>query len=215
MYFYEYMRLRQQQTNAGLFLYKRISERKIRQHSWQVKLLMILLMKHIFNLFPPLIEFVMYAAVFKFLKIETMKEEVIRSICLVDDDDDDRMIFAEVLSEIYPSIDLQLVESGADLSQKLYVENNSPDIIFLNVNMPMKNGFDCLKEIRERPDNLKFLKIIMFSTSKNPDTIQLSMQLGADFYAVKPVSVNDLKNLITKIIMDWEVLRHNKVFLLN
>ncbi|WP_343615047.1 response regulator [Flavobacterium sp.] len=157
----------------------------------------------------------MYAAVFKFLKIETMKEEVIRSICLVDDDDDDRMIFAEVLSEIYPSIDLQLVESGADLSQKLYVENNSPDIIFLNVNMPMKNGFDCLKEIRERPDNLKFLKIIMFSTSKNPDTIQLSMQLGADFYAVKPVSVNDLKNLITKIIMDWEVLRHNKVFLLN
>ncbi|QSW88400.1 response regulator [Flavobacterium endoglycinae] len=209
------MRLRQQQTNAGLFLYKRISERKIRQHSWQVKLLMILLMKHIFNLFPPLIEFVMYAAVFKFLKIETMKEEVIRSICLVDDDDDDRMIFAEVLSEIYPSIDLQLVESGADLSQKLYVENNSPDIIFLNVNMPMKNGFDCLKEIRERPDNLKFLKIIMFSTSKNPDTIQLSMQLGADFYAVKPVSVNDLKNLITKIIMDWEVLRHNKVFLLN
>jgi len=209
------MRLRQQQTNAGLFLYKRISERKIRQHSWQVKLLMILLMKHIFNLFPPLIKFVMYAAVFKFLKIETMKEEVIRSICLVDDDDDDRMIFAEVLSEIYPSIDLQLVESGADLSQKLYVENNSPDIIFLNVNMPMKNGFDCLKEIRERPDNLKFLKIIMFSTSKNPDTIQLSMQLGADFYAVKPVSVNDLKKLITKIIMDWEVLRHNKVFLLN
>ncbi len=209
------MRLRQQQTNAGLFLYKRISERKIRQHSWQVKLLMILLMKHIFNLFLSLIKFVMYAAVFKFLKIETMKEEVIRSICLVDDDDDDRMIFAEVLSEIYPSIDLQLVESGADLSQKLYVENNSPDIIFLNVNMPMKNGFDCLKEIRERPDNLKFLKIIMFSTSKNPDTIQLSMQLGADFYAVKPVSVNDLKNLITKIIMDWEVLRHNKVFLLN
>ena len=135
-----------------------------------------------------------------------MKEEVIRSICLVDDDDDDRMIFAEVLSEIYPSIDLQLVESGADLSQKLYVENNSPDIIFLNVNMPMKNGFDCLKEIRERPDNLKFLKIIMFSTSKNPDTIQLSMQLGADFYVVKPVSVKDLKNLINKIIMYREVL---------
>ncbi|MFD1605359.1 response regulator [Flavobacterium artemisiae] len=146
-----------------------------------------------------------------------MRRNVIKSIYLVDDDEDDRMIFGEVLSEVCPSIDLRMLQSGQELSELLCMDLEPlPDIIFLNVNMPMKNGFDCLREIRSRQDDLKFLRILMFSTSKNPETITASMRLGADFYAVKPASLSDFRMLIIKVLeIDWTLPAADKVFTLN
>lgn len=150
---------------------------------------------------------------FRLKKLKTINKAVIGSIYLVDDDEDDRMIFAEVLSEIDSLINLKLIQSGHELSHLLCVDLDPvPDIIFLNVNMPIKNGFDCLKEIRVRQDNLKSLKIIMYSTSNNADTIKTCLELGADFYAVKPVSMFDLRSLLIKVMeIDWTVSTENKV----
>lgn len=143
-----------------------------------------------------------------------MKKEFVSSIYLVDDDQDDRIIFAEVLSEFYPSVKLELRQNGFELSELLSLRKDTPpDIIFLNVNMPAKNGFDCLREIRERADNLKSLKIIIYSTSSNPETIKRAFQLGADLYALKPLSLQDLKTLITKIIeKDWDLFSYSNFF---
>lgn len=146
-----------------------------------------------------------------------MYNEVTGSVYLVDDDEDDRIIFAEVFSETAPSVDLKLVKSGDELANILCEDLIPvPDVIFLNVNMPLKNGFDCLKEIRERSDNLQSLRIIMFSTSDNPDTINTASELGADFYAVKPTSYFDLKSLIIKVLsIDWAEDRAKMPFKLN
>lgn len=146
-----------------------------------------------------------------------MYNEVTGSVYLVDDDEDDRIIFAEVFSETAPRMELKLVKSGEELFNILFEDFLPvPDVIFLNVNMPIKNGFDCLKEIRDRSDNLRSLRIIMFSTSINPDTINTARELGADFYAVKPTSYFDLKSLIIKVLsIDWSASSGKIPFKLN
>jgi DNA-binding NarL/FixJ family response regulator len=134
-----------------------------------------------------------------------MIKEFISCIYLADDDPEDRMIFSEVLYELYPNVELRLIESGTALCEVLFAKKTMPpDILFLNVNMPAKNGFDCLREIREQTGSLRFLKIVMYSSSSNPQTIKLSSELGADLYAVKPSSVDDLRKLIKKVFdINW------------
>ncbi|RKR08927.1 response regulator receiver domain-containing protein [Flavobacterium sp. 81] len=86
-----------------------------------------------------------------------------------------------------------------------------PEIIFLDINMPGKSGFDCLEEIRSAKGDLKKVKIVMLSTSKNPDNIELSFELGADLYAVKPSTFQGLKNLLQKIFeMDWNSVKKKR-----
>lgn len=146
-----------------------------------------------------------------------MSRNVIKTIYLVDDDQDDRMIFGEVLAEVCPWVDLKMLQGGQELSELLCRGLEPlPDIIFLNVNMPLRNGFECLREIRNRQDDLKSVRIIMFSTSRNPQTVLASMRLGADFYAVKPASISDLKTLLGKVLeIDWTLSGAGKVFMLN
>lgn len=128
-----------------------------------------------------------------------------KNIYLADDDDDDRSMFAEALFEIDSSIQLTQVEDGKKLMDILYISPDKlPDVIVLDINMPRKNGFECLEEIRGHNGHLKDLSIIMFSTSNDPNTIAKAYELGATFYAIKPNSFKDLKLLISNILqINW------------
>jgi CheY-like chemotaxis protein len=126
-------------------------------------------------------------------------------IFIADDDQDDRLLFLDAVQDLNLRA---VVETACDGQELLNILDKTaerlPDMIFLDINMPLKNGFDCLEEIRSRKDALKEVKIIMFSTSKNQDNIDLSYQLGADFYAVKPSSFQGLKNLLQKVFeIEW------------
>lgn len=133
------------------------------------------------------------------------KQNYQRNIYLADDDDDDRLMFAEALSEIDNSVQLTQAEDGKALMDILSVPSSPiPEVIILDINMPRKNGFECLEEIRNHQGNLKDLNVIMFSTSNDPRTIVKAFELGASFYAVKPNSFQELKTLIHDILhMDW------------
>ncbi|WP_347053537.1 response regulator [Flavobacterium olei] len=133
--------------------------------------------------------------------------QAIRNIYLTDDDEDDRIVFSEILFDADSTAIFWQFSSGQELMDVLGKSCAAwPDVLFLNVNMPLKNGFDCLREIRSRGDNLKDIKVIMYSTSANPDTIRTARELGADFYAVKPKNVTDLKKLLEKVLRmnSWE-----------
>src|SRR6218665_947975 len=121
-----------------------------------------------------------------------------RIIYLADDDEDDRILFLDAVEELNLPVSVVQTVDGNDLINTLNKAEQLPEIIFLDINMPCKNGFECLKEIRNNYGNLKKVKIIMLSTSSSSIHIKISYKLGADFYAVKPGTYQGLKELLTR-----------------
>ncbi|MFD2942456.1 response regulator [Flavobacterium notoginsengisoli] len=138
-----------------------------------------------------------------------------RIIYLADDDEDDRILFLDAVEELNLPVSVVQTVDGNDLIDTLNKAEQLPEIIFLDINMPCKNGFECLKEIRNTYGNLKKLKIIMLSTSSSSIHIKISYKLGADFYAVKPGTYQGLKELLTRIFNDFKNLKKDiKYFML-
>lgn len=117
-------------------------------------------------------------------------------IILADDDTDDAFLFNEAIEELTLSVDLIIVTDGEQLMQRLKNEKVSlPDLIFLDINMPKKNGLECLSEIRVNK-RLQDLPIIIFSTSFDEELVNQLYINGADYYIQKPSGFEALKNVI-------------------
>lgn len=129
-------------------------------------------------------------------------EKIAKNIFLTDDDADDCMLFSEALQEIYgdDQARLTITSDGVKLMQVLdETVPPSPEIIFLDLNMPRKNGFECLSEIRNHP-KLKDIPIVVFSTSSNNDIVNRTYQQGANYYICKPQSYAMLKRAIEFVL---------------
>ncbi|MBC7947439.1 MAG: response regulator [Chitinophagaceae bacterium] len=119
-----------------------------------------------------------------------------RYILLADDDNDDTSIFQEILEELPFPTQLAVVHNGEQLMEFLYERKEEfPDVLFLDLNMPRKNGFDCLTEIKG-DERLKKLPVIIFTTSHEDSVINLLYKTGAQYYIRKPNNVEQLRNLI-------------------
>jgi CheY-like chemotaxis protein len=122
------------------------------------------------------------------------------SVLLADDDDDDRLLFHDAILEIDAKVDLQMVKTGEELMQYLLTSAVFlPEILFLDLNMPGKNGFDCLEEIR-RDRTLRELFVIIYSTTTSPREIEEVFTLGADLFVSKPNSFTGLKKLLAQLL---------------
>jgi CheY-like chemotaxis protein len=124
------------------------------------------------------------------------------NILLADDDADDRSFFENALKEIPINTRLTTVNDGEQLMD--YLSKNSeqlPDVLFLDLSMPRKGGFECLTEMKDNI-KLKDIPIVMFSTSYTQDfNYELGMigvlyKLGVQDYIRKPGTIAQLKELI-------------------
>ena len=118
------------------------------------------------------------------------------NILLADDDIDDCRFFKQALEALPISTELVTVHDGDELIS--YLEANTthlPHVLFLDINMPRKNGFECLSEIKKN-EKLKDIPVIMFSTSKAPDKINILFNTGADVYIHKPSNFSELVQVI-------------------
>src|SRR5690349_6756595 len=89
------------------------------------------------------------------------------NVILADDDTDDQMFFEMALREVTKEADLKTYDNGVELMNALNQAGSTiPDIIFLDLNMPRKNGLQCLEEIRKHED-LKAVTVVMLTTSVN------------------------------------------------
>ena len=120
-------------------------------------------------------------------------------ILLADDDTDDCMFFANALEELKVPFKLKTVFDGEQLMNFLENNENLPDIIFLDMNMPCKNGFECLVEIRQS-ELYKMIPVIIISTSLDENIIKLLHENGAFFYIKKPSLFAHLKKLMSMVI---------------
>ncbi len=123
------------------------------------------------------------------------------NILLADDDEDDCLLFLDALQELSLPSSLHTVHDGYELMQYLYKNwKDLPQILFLDLNMPCKNGFECLMEIK-RDNHLKLMPVIIFSTSNDETMINTLFQNGAQHYIRKPGDFKQLKELV-KIALD-------------
>jgi CheY-like chemotaxis protein len=131
-------------------------------------------------------------------------------VVLADDDPDHGCLFAIVLKQVDPSKHLTVVKDGEALMH--FLETNVPDLLFLDLNMPCKNGFECLQEIRSKPE-LQQLPIVVYSSSVHMTDIQKSYIHKADLYMVKPFNSVHLRNALESILkMEWIQHQPNQRF---
>jgi CheY-like chemotaxis protein len=136
-----------------------------------------------------------------------MYEIKIKNIALAEDDEEDVQLFETVLSELKKDIIITVTTDGILLMNFLKHATTMPEMIFLDLNMPHKNGFECLSEIRgnEKWDNVK---IVILSTSSQPQQIENAYKNGADLYLAKPVSYAHFKSMMEKCLsLNWESLK--------
>ncbi|SHJ79842.1 response regulator [Pseudozobellia thermophila] len=126
-------------------------------------------------------------------------------VVLVDDDEDDRMFFSDALQEIELDTDLQEFNNGQELLNFLNrPEAELPQLIFLDLNMPVMDGFECLKNIRSNPE-LENLVVAIYSTSSSERDIEETFVNGANIYINKPNKFEELKKTIAQVVKrNWQ-----------
>lgn len=129
-----------------------------------------------------------------------MENEPIR-ILLADDDESDHLLFREAFSELKINTIIRTVNDGIQLMEWLNMNNTRlPDLLFLDLNMPRKNGLECLKEIR-RDEKFKDISIAIYSTSDNEKDVEETFRNGANVYITKPHNFNMLKKVLEKAVL--------------
>lgn len=121
-------------------------------------------------------------------------------ILLADDDADDCIFFQEALEDLPIPASLTAVHDGEELMQLLHMETYKlPNILFLDLNMPRVNGFECLTEIKEHI-KLKNLPVVIFSTSFEQDVVNILYNNGAHFFIRKPPEFARFKKIVLHTI---------------
>ena len=131
----------------------------------------------------------------------------IYNILLAEDDDDDFYIFNHAMSSLLGTIQILHTSNGVMLST-IIQSQIEPDVIFLDINMPYKNGIACLKEIRSNP-LFNATRVVIYSTAKQKREIDICFDLGANFYLVKPTQFSIIKLQLGDLLQN-EFFKLNK-----
>ena len=131
-------------------------------------------------------------------------------ILLAEDDEDDYMLMRDALEGAHLTNELHRVEDGEALMDYLHRRNTFrdektspvPGLILLDLNMPRKDGRECLREIKADP-RLRAIPIVVFTTSKAEEEVLSSYQLGANSFIQKPVSFEDLVEVMRVLGRFW------------
>src|ERR1017187_3774126 len=123
------------------------------------------------------------------------------NILLADDDMDDCIFFKDALKNLLITTKLTTVHDGEQLMQLLANEPREHiDVLFLDLNMPRKNGFECLLEIKAS-ERLKQLPVIIFSTSFEKEVVNLLYKNGAQYFIRKPSEFSQFKKIVYQTLI--------------
>ncbi len=127
------------------------------------------------------------------------------NIILTDDDEDDRLLFKDAIDQLTIPTKLAIFTNGKELMEYLLQpESALPHLIFLDLNMPIKNGMQCLDEIRKNK-RLQNLIVAIYSTSSSEKDIEDTFVRGANIYINKPNSFKELKEIVKKVLQtNWQ-----------
>ena len=134
-----------------------------------------------------------------------MKKNV--TLFYADDDADDLDFFRDVTEAIDKNIEVFTHDNGNELLVAVKNPPPSPHIIFLDLNMPGKDGFEVLRELKTS-EEYKNIPVVIFSTSNDQKNILRSKELGANLYITKPNSFAKFRKSIEHTLsINWDVFK--------
>ena len=126
------------------------------------------------------------------------------NILLTDDNVNEHLFFKYATKSINEKIKVHSLNSGKSLLEYFKSDQNPlPDIVFLDVNMPLKNGNECLAELRAN-ELLKSLPVVMYSTSDSADDVDTAYELGANLYVKKPIGIDELRQVLARVFAIYD-----------
>jgi CheY-like chemotaxis protein len=129
------------------------------------------------------------------------------TVLMADDDEDDRLLARDAFEECEADVDLRFVEDGEELMEYLgghgqWAGCPRPSLILLDLNMPKKDGRECLAAIKDNP-SLRRIPVVVLSTSKAEEDVMRSYDLGVSSFISKPVTYESLLELVRRLSLYW------------
>ena len=123
----------------------------------------------------------------------------LNSLMLIDDDEDDRDIFLSILNNLHASVTCSIATNGQEALDKLIDSNAGPELIFLDLNMPLMDGRQFLIEIKKHI-TLKDIPVIILSTISDRTIVNEMKQLGAKDFITKPDRYSEWESVLKKYL---------------
>ena len=120
-------------------------------------------------------------------------------LMIVDDDKDDRFFFRRAVKQINADYEVTEAQHGEEALEQLRKADQLPHYIFLDLNMPLMNGKECLAEIK-KDEKLKNIPVIIYTTSTYKRDREITLTLGAAYFLTKLTDMNRLPGEIIKAI---------------
>jgi DNA-binding response OmpR family regulator len=119
-------------------------------------------------------------------------------LLLVEDSASDIFIVKETLRELPFPVNVRVAVDGHQALKMFADDNFRPDLVILDLNLPKVHGFDVLKRC-----NIPEMRIVVFSSSSNPDDLRRSFELGAREFVHKPHGLDEFRQQVKQIVRNW------------
>ena len=131
-------------------------------------------------------------------------------VIIAEDDPDDRLLIKDALREAVQSVEVRFVQDGAEMLDYLYHRGKYqemgntplPELVLLDLNMPKKSGLEVLEEIKGDPA-LRTIPVVVLTTSRAPEHVSRSYELGGNGYITKPNTYSELVELMANLDRYW------------
>lgn len=124
-----------------------------------------------------------------------------KGVLLVEDDEDDVILFVNAIKEINNSLNVYQAKNGEEAFKRLNEINILPDLIFMDIDMPVMNGFECLKRLKQHND-YKNIPVVILTEFNNPEEQEFAYSLGASFFLYKlpdfPLFKKNISNMLNR-----------------
>lgn len=130
-------------------------------------------------------------------------------LMIVDDDLDDRLYFINAVKKIDASYKCLEATNGLQTFQILRKAKQLPDFIFIDINMRLMNGLDCLEKLKE-DEQLRNIPVIIYTSSEYQENSDYSRELGAAYFLTKPMDITELPQLIITAMKKAEANKNDQ-----
>ncbi|RNC89652.1 MAG: response regulator [Allomuricauda sp.] len=124
-------------------------------------------------------------------------------ILLIEDDMIETMKFQRAISKLDAKHTLVEAKNGEEALNQLQSSNVMPDIILLDLNMPLMNGIEFLNELKSH-ETIKYLPTIILTTSENREDLLECYKIGIAGYILKPLKYEDYESKIKRVLEYWD-----------